>query len=237
MNADRQARLDKKLAGLARTRHIPKLETGDGKTISSQMGGVAWLAPSSKWPKCKSCKKPMQLLLQLRAEDAPPDGLAIPKGKVAQIFHCGRSRCDEGYTTTPDGHGKLVRFIDEKGTKPAADAPEHLAIARRIVGFDSAPELPGWQDLRESPGAKLNVKEMSAVEKSELRPYGRTKLGGWADWIQSAESPSCEKCDQKMRFALQLQGGEIVDFGDSGLAYVHQCTTHPDQFAMGWSST
>jgi hypothetical protein len=237
MNADRTARLEKKLAGLARTRHIPKLETGEAKKIASQIGGVAWLAPSTKWPKCKSCKKPMQLILQLRADDAPADSLVIPKGKVAQIFHCGRSRCDEGYTTTPDGHGKLVRFIDEKGAVRAPDAPDHLAIGKRIVGFDSAPEVPGRQDLRDNAAAKLNAKEMSAVGDSEQRPYGRTKIGGWADWIQSAESPSCEKCDQKMRFALQLQGGEIVDFGDSGLAYLHQCTTHTDQFAMGWSST
>lgn len=237
MNADRNARLENKLAGLARTRHVPKLETGASTTIASQIGGVAWLAPRSKWPRCKSCKRPMQLLLQLRGADAPGDGLRVPHGKVAQIFHCGRSSCDEGYTSTPDGHGKLVRFIDERGTKPAPDAPAHLALARRIVGFESAPELPGWHDLRENAAAKLNAKEMAAVEKSEQRPYGRTKIGGWADWIQSAESPRCEKCDAKMRFVLQLQGGEIVDFGDSGLAYVHQCETHPDELAMGWSST
>lgn len=237
MNADRNARLEKKLAGLARTRHIPRTETGASKTIASQIGGVAHLAPTAKWPKCKSCKKPMQLLLQLRHEDAPADGIIVPKGKVAQIFHCGRSRCDEGYTSKPDGDGKLVRLIDEKGTKAAADAPDHLTIAKRIVGFESATELPGWQDLRDNATTKLNAKEMSAVQKSEQRPYGRTKLGGWADWIQGSESPSCDKCDQKMRFVLQLQGGEIVDFGDSGLAYVHQCTTHPDQFAFGWSST
>ncbi len=237
MNADRTARLETKLAGLARTRHVPRTETGDSKTIASQIGGVAWLAPKSKWPKCKSCKKPMQLLLQLRADDAPSGGIVVPTGKVAQIFHCGRSSCDEGYTSTPDGDGKLVRLIDEKGATRASDAPAHLSLAKRIVGFDAAPELPGWQDLRENAAAKLNAKEMSAVQNSEQRPYGRTKLGGWADWIQSASSPSCEKCDQPMRFVLQLQGGEIVDFGDSGLAYVHQCATHADQFAMGWSST
>lgn len=237
MNEDRKARLDKKLAGLARDRHIPTLETGESKKLASQIGGVAWLAPKTKWPKCKGCNKPMQMLLQLRADDAPANGLVVPKGKVAQIFHCGRSSCDDGYTSTPDGHGKLVRLIDEKGAVRASDAPDHLSLAKRIVGFESAPELPGHQDLRDRTTQKLNSKEISAVEQSDQRPFGRTKLGGWADWIQGAESAMCETCSAKMEFALQLQGGEIVDFGDSGLAYLHQCPTHPEQFAMGWSST
>lgn len=80
------------------------------------------------------------------------------------------------------------------------------AIARRIVGFESTSELPGREVLREHVAAKLNAKELAAVDNSEQRPYGRTKIG-WADWIQSAEAPRCETCDAKMRFVLQLQGG------------------------------
>ena len=237
MNADRTARLDKKLAGLARTRHVPKTQAGESKQLASQIGGVAWLAPSAKWPRCKSCRQPMHLILQLTDADAPADALVVPKGKICQVFHCGRtSSCDEmGDSSAPDGHGKLVRLIDAKGVVRAADPPDHLTLGRRIVGFSSAPELPGFQDVRDHAPAKLNAKELAAVHESEQRPYGKTKLGGWADWIQSAESPTCKKCEATMRFVLQL-AGEVVEFGD-GLAYLHQCATHPDQFSMGWSMT
>ncbi|MBL9012771.1 MAG: DUF1963 domain-containing protein [Myxococcales bacterium] len=237
MNADRTARLEKKIAGLARTRYIPETEAGESKQLASQLGGVAWLPRSSKWPRCKSCKRPMHLILQLTAADAPADALVVPKGKVCQVFHCGRtSSCDEmGYASTPDGHGKLVRLIDAKSAVRAADPPDHLALGRRIVGFASAPEVPGHGDVIDHMAAKLNAKELAAIRDSEQRPYGKTKLGGWADWIQDVQSDSCTKCDAKMRFVLQL-ADEVVEFGD-GLAYVQQCPAHPEQFAMGWSMT
>ena len=41
-------------------------------------------------------------------------------------------------------------------------------------------------------------------------------------WIQSDETPHC--CQQPMQFILQIDGGFGLNFGDSGIAYLFQCT-------------
>ena len=238
MNEQRQARLDQKLAGLARTSYIPKLESGEGKGTVSKFAGTAWLETGKPWPTCKGCKRPMHLLVQLRADDAPPNTLTIPAKSLLQIFHCGSDRCDHGdITLAPGGTGVLLRIVAEKNGKPTADVPAGSALARRIVGFTSALELPGWEDAERASGPHLHAKDLRAMR--ERGPADDTKLGGWPDWIQSATHPTCRKCDAPMRFVLQLKSEQYigVGFGDSGLAYVHQCAEHPKELAFSWSST
>jgi uncharacterized protein YwqG len=237
VNADRQARLDRKLSGLARTRYVPKIETGEAKTTVSKFAGAAWLETGKPWPKCRSCKRPMHLLLQLRAGDAPEDTVQIPASSLLQIFHCGTSECDYGDVTHgPGGTGVLMRVVAEKAGKPTTKVPDGMALSRRIVGFAATSELPGADEARAS-GVRCHAKDLRAMR--QRGPLDGTKLGGWPMWIQSPDQPTCRKCDAPMRFVLQLQSEHYigVGWGDSGLAYVHQCTQHPKELAFSWSST
>lgn len=236
---ERLSRLNRKLAGLTRTAWVPVVEAGAGDPAGSKLGGVPWLEEGKAWPRCKGCKRPMHLLLQLRGEDVPDRALALPEGSLLQVFHCGRGYpCDEGYgIASPGGRGAWLRVVqrDARGGAPA-DAPEGLALEKRIVGWTPREELPGHGDTQVA-GLRLNAKELRWL--SDHGPHGRSKLGGHADWIQSPHAASCPKCGAAMAFALQLASGEhiAVDFGDSGLGYVLQCQKHPDRLVFAWSST
>ena len=81
----------------------------------------------------------------------------------------------------------------------------------------------------------------------------RTKLGGNPDWIQSADVPRCQDCDELMSFVAQIDSVEhqwesnphSVDalsdkqkwmFGDVGMIYVFfcfECCTTSSVFQCG----
>ena len=237
MNEARKMRLEKKLAGLSRTAHEPRVESGEPKGLCSKFAGAAWLKEGEKWPRCKGCKRPMHLLLQLLARDAPPGTVSLAEGAVLQIFHCGSTgRCDTGGSTSaPGGTGVLMRVLEEKKLRPPGDVPDGGGLSKRIVGFESRAEVPGADDAEGA--ARFNAKELRMMR--DRGPSGGTKLGGWADWIQRKHEAECRKCGNPMRFVLQLQSERhiAVGFGDSGLAYMHQCEAHPKELAFSWSST
>lgn len=101
----------------------------------------AWLRPTEKWPSCRSCNQPMQLLVQLRAEDAPEGGITIPGRSILQVFHC-TGCCDHGEVTrAPGGTGVRMRIVSTVGGKQTA--PTGSVLGHRIVDVISAEDLPG----------------------------------------------------------------------------------------------
>lgn len=222
MNPDRKARLDRKLAALTRMRHVPVLEDGDGDGLVSQLGGVAWLRPDEAWPCCEDCEEPMHLLLQLRAADAPAGAVVVPEGQLLQVFHCGAE-----HEFSPPW--ALARLIDEAGAVRAADPPEG-ASARRIVGFTSAPEIPGHGDRRKAETLRLNEREHAALERDARNPSEDVKLGGWPLYYVWREK--CGVCRAPRPVVAQLDGGGVVNLGDFGVAYLQQCPDHADQLTV-----
>jgi hypothetical protein len=84
----------------------------------------------------------MDLLVQLRAEDAPEGVIAIPGKAILQVFHCGTGRCDHGEVTrAPGGTGVRMRIVSTVGGKQTA-APTGSVLGHRIVDLISAEELP-----------------------------------------------------------------------------------------------
>ncbi len=228
--ATRRDRLAMKLS--PRDRFEPIVESGEGKGVVSKFGGGAWLAKGEKWPACKKCKRPMHLLLQLRAANVPRSVIRLASGELFQVFHCGSSACDRGdVTRSPGGKGVLLRIVAEKGGKQTA-APGGAGLSRRITGFTTTRELPSVRAI----GAALNAKERRLLEA----PFDGTKLGGYACWLQHPAHPNCRKCRlPTMTVVVQLRSEQhiTVGFGDSGLAYVQQCVRHPAELAFSWSST
>lgn len=232
----RRARLATTLEAARRTCFEPILETGDGKPTDPKMGGT----PLGDVPVCKGCKRPMVLLLQLDPASLPKGAPLSGKG-LLQVFHCGRHDCDYGDTThSPGGSGVVLRMATpkaaaDKAAKPkkgkAPPEPVAKGQASRIVGWKPGSDLPGNGD----EGAMvLDAKELRLMR--DQRSGGGDKLGGYPNWIQSPQPPNCPTCDERMRFVFQLTA-RLVDFGDSGLGYVHQCAKHPAKLAFSWSST
>ncbi len=247
----RRERLQTKLATARKPCYQPQLETGDGEPSDDKMGGT----PLGEVPVCKGCKRPMVLLLQLDPRRLPAGAPGKGKGPL-QVFHCGRHDCDYGDVThSPGGTGVLLRIAAEpklatsesatsksKAATSKAAAPKKKPAkakaevvskgrASRIVGWTEASDLPGRGDL---DALELDAKELRLSESERSRDGD--KLGGYACWIQHPATPNCPSCDAKMRFVFQLSA-RLVDFGDSGLGYVHQCEKHPAKLAFSWSST
>lgn len=229
----RRERLASRLAAARRPCFEPVLEAGDGSPGDSKMGGT----PLGDPPVCKGCKQVMVLLLQLDT-DALPEGAKVRGKGPLQVFHCGRS-CDYGDTKhSPGGVGVVLRMGLPKAPAKAEGKPKKgkagvvvRGKASRIVGFTPGFDLPGRGDAGD---LKLDAKEMRLMQ--EQRSQGGDKLGGYPSWIQSPQPAECPTCSAPMQFIFQLSA-RLVDFGDSGLGYLHQCEKHPAKLAFSWSST
>ncbi len=238
MRADdlRRERLAARLKEARRPCFEPILETGDGAPSDAKMGGT----PLGDPPTCKGCKQAMVLLLQLDPAGLP-DGAPIRGKGLLQIFHCGRHDCDYGDTTySPGGTGVVLRMGPPKESakakatdKPKKGKPKVVAKgqASRIIGWKPGFDLPGRGD---AGALKLDAKELRLLQ--EQRSREGDKLGGHPSWIQSPQPATCPACSASMRFIFQLSA-RLVDFGDAGLGYVHQCEKHPAKLAFSWSST
>ena len=231
----RSKRLEARLRSAKTPCFEPILETGDGAPEDAKMGGT----PLGDPPVCKGCKRTMVLLLQLDPA-ALPDGAPLTGKGPLQVFHCGKHDCDYGDTThSPGGTGVLLRMglpkpkVADKEKKPKKEKPKPVAKgqASRIVGWKKGFDLPGAADAEE---LKLDAKEARLMAAQRSRDGD--KLGGYPNWIQSPNCPSCPSCGEPMKFVVQLSA-RLVDFGDSGLGYVHQCAKHPAKLAFSWSST
>ncbi len=65
---------------------------------------------------------------------------------------------------------------------------------------------------------------------------GGDKLAGWPCWIQEPAYPYCPRCGELMQFVFQLttDGHVPFMFGDQGIAYLFQCSQHPEVVAFEW---
>ena len=76
-----------KIAAHRRTAYIPNVEKGDGPAGGSKFSGVPYLAAGESWPACGNCGRPMQLFVQLAADELPAEARErIGAGKLLQFF-------------------------------------------------------------------------------------------------------------------------------------------------------
>ncbi|AKT43313.1 hypothetical protein [Chondromyces crocatus] len=211
----------------------PLLEPGDGTPDDAKMGGT----PLGASPVCKGCQRTMVLLLQLDPATLPEGAPLVGEGPL-QVFHCGNHDCDHGdLTHAPGGTGVRLRLGLPKASSRATSATSKKAkpVARgqasRIIGWKPGVDLPSSGD---ADALRLDAKELRLTQAQRSR--GGDKLGGYPSWIQAPQPASCPTCDAPMRFVFQLSA-RLVDFGDAGLGYVHQCAKHPTKLAFSWSST
>jgi hypothetical protein len=243
----RRERLQTKLATARRPAFFPVLETGDGEPGDDKLGGT----PLGEVPICKGCRCPMVLLLQLDPRRLPAGAPGQGKGPL-QVFHCGRHDCDYGDVThSPGGTGVVMRVAVEpktakasaaKSTTEAAPKPAKKGKAKAVqaVGKGKASRIVGWTEASDLPGpGDLTALALDAKEQrlaADERSRDGDKLGGYPCWIQHPTAPDCPTCHAPMHFVFQLSA-RLVDFGDSGLGYLHQCGKHPAKLAFSWSST
>lgn len=236
----------------------PRTEDRDGDALASKFCGAAWLAPGEAWPACGCCGSAMPLFLQLDlAAAAAATGLPLGEG-LLQLFYCVADDCAaDGWE--PFGSGKLVRIVPagapgRAGTPPAVPASEPLQ-PRLVTGWEPAEDLPSAEEAEalglavdwHRGGKRVTVRwpeggvEVDASSDTLLEklanPLGGDKLGGWPNWVQGVEYPSCPRCGKSMELVFQVDSFDHVGwmFGDTGCGHVTRCPDHPDVVAFGWA--
>ncbi|SEG48823.1 Ankyrin repeat [Thermomonospora echinospora] len=210
----------KKLADQARTAWTPRLSTAAAPGDPSCFGGLPWLRQGEEWPCCARCQAPLTFVVQVDLGRTPKAAREIFGEGLLQLFHC--TTCMPSAVTDI----RQVRVIDPAGTAVPDAVPDKAEIfpARPIVGWGHAVKDYPYRDGDESV---LLPEERGAAFR--LNRQG-DKLGGWPNWVQDANYPTCPQgAPHRMtQLVLQICSGEGVPhtWGDNGLGFVVRCPKH-----------
>jgi uncharacterized protein YwqG len=231
--------LGQKLARLRRTTWIPKTKSGDCSPAGSKFSGLAFIPEGEQWPECGNCERPMQLFVQLNANDVPEEAGHLLSNGLLQLFYCTSSepQCDvECAAFFAFSKAHLARVIDDGPAGAYTESPVSDPFpARSIVGWTSVIDAPNWEES-ERMGIAFEDEEADKLADTNL-PADGEKLGGWPAWIQGVEYPNCPQCDQPMEFLFQIDSEKNIPFllGDAGIGHVTRCKSHPDVLTFGWA--
>ncbi|MDQ7826394.1 MAG: DUF1963 domain-containing protein [Candidatus Eremiobacteraeota bacterium] len=232
--------LMKKLEKVKRTAWLPVVRAGDGDLTASKFSGIPCLLPGESWPRCRNCKKPLQLFVQLDYAGLPAGFRKEVKADrgILQLFYCTNTGagCDYSETSWPSSKCTLVRIISpDKVEKPREAPPEGYFPAKIIVGWNEADDYPGWEELS-GKGITLDAPDEKEYESLDTPKQGE-KLGGWPFWVQGIEYPLCPKCGATMRYLFQVDSEKNIPFmfGDAGMGHITQCPVHTDVLSFRWA--
>lgn len=233
-----------KIKEYRRTAWKPQTEDRDGELTGSRFSGKPWLSENETWPKCGNCGKEMQLFVQLKLDQLPPElGNKYGHG-LLQMFYCTSSEplCENDTETwAPFSKGALLRIVDPSGGKaaekieiPIKAVPDYFP-AKIITGWTQKEDYPGTEELHVM-NAKLSDDDWEDLVETEY-PHQGDKLAGWPAWIQGLEYPNCPVCGETMRLVFQVDSEDHLPymFGDVGTGHITQCKTHLEQVAFGWA--
>jgi len=231
--------LGQKLAQLRRRAWLPKTREGDCSIAGSKFSGLAFIPAGNEWPRCGNCERPMQLFLQLNANDIPDEARDLLSDGILQLFYCTSSdpQCDvDCEAFFPFSAAHLARIVDDGTHEELSESPVDDAFpARSIIGWSSVIDVPNWEES-ERIGIVFLDDEADALADTSVPAVGE-KLGGWPAWIQGVEYPDCPKCKQPMDFLFQIDSERNIPFllGDMGIGHVTRCKVHPEVLTFGWA--
>ncbi|GAA3945739.1 hypothetical protein GCM10023085_29850 [Actinomadura viridis] len=210
----------RKLADQARHAWTPRLSTAAAPGDLSCFGGLPSLRDGEEWPCCNCCRAPLTFVVQVDLGRTPKAAREIFGDGLLQLFHC--MTCMPGTVTDT----RQVRIIDPAGTAVLEAAPYTAEIlpARPVIGWGRAVKDHPYRD---GDPSVLLPEERDAVFR--LNRQG-DKLGGWPNWIQDADYPSCPRGEPHLmtQLVLQICSGQGVahTWGDNGLGFVVRCPEH-----------
>lgn len=252
-------KLEPWLAKQRRPAWKPVVEDGDYPPTASKFCGTPWIGPDAPWPDCGSCKKPLQLFLQLDLADLPAElGQRYGTG-LLQLFYCIRDECQGygGWEPFADDLSR-VRVVQPVGASLKTSVPEQEQPfpAKRIMGWTRFMDLPDPEEhdelglkytydfvagtLRlECPELDFDLTNpMNDCPAEEIaQAQSGDKLAGWPAWIQGVEYPNCPRCGQRMIHVFQVDSEDNIPFmfGDVGCGHITQCPEHKEVVAFGWA--
>jgi uncharacterized protein YwqG len=224
-----------------------------------QFGGLPLLGPEETWPRCQSCRAPMQFLLQL-----PLDTLPMPvRGEgMLQLFYCSQDGVAGCETWEPFSGTQQIRISGNctvQAQRPKGLEPLPLRVVQGWTEFVDYPhtaeharlglqrEYVSKRKLFAAPTQKVTIScpELGIVHRDlDIGAPGQIadaqdgdKLGGWPYWAQGIDYPQCPQCMGTMEYVMQIDSEDNVPFmfGDGGCAHISQCPTHPQVLAFAWA--
>ena len=229
-----------KLRPLKRSAWVPVVQDGEGDLHACKFSGIPWLGEAEEWPVCPSCKKPMQLFVQLNLSRLPSRPEGCPKTGLVQLFYCTSSEplceCDcEAYS--PGSKSVVARLVQPvgNGRKMAGSPVEEAFPPKLITGWEEREDYPNGEEMQEH-GLNLSDAESEALEEMNV-PLSGEKLFGWPAWVQGVEYPACPECGIRMQLLFQVDSEVNIPymFGDCGCGHLTQCPKHPEHLAFGWA--
>ncbi len=168
------------------------------KVRESKLGGEFLWPANETWPICPEFRIPMQGILQLRLDDAPPQFPIRPKADLFQLFWTPR--------TTKAGPPHVSGFWRTEAEVyepfPNPGLPETADIGFVPVQCRLFPER-----VVEYPPVELMPKQMRERIESIPFPAARgTKAGGWPRVPGGA--PKCTTCVHPMDYLLTVDSCE-----------------------------
>jgi hypothetical protein len=133
---------------------LPICEARDGPSTASKFAGTPWLAEGESWPACGSCRRPLDLFLQLNLSELPQELDGRFGSGVLQFFYCrhtsssGDCRC-EGFEPFADCHHVRMVQPDSSAGRPEVPAGAGSFAPKTIVGWNRIDDYPRWDELEE----------------------------------------------------------------------------------------
>jgi hypothetical protein len=151
----------------------------------SKLGGQFLWPAAEPWPTCDEHRIPFVPVLQLRAEDAPPQWPYRPGTDLVQLVWC------------PRDHG-------EGWVKPRLVWRKRPSVVGPVV--DHPPTDAAFMDYVPVP-CRLFPERVTEYERLLSAAPG-TKVGGYPRWVQGDESPACPSCRWGMDHLLTAASDE-----------------------------
>jgi hypothetical protein len=183
---------------------------------ATKLGGRFLWPAGEPWPACEVFNVPLAPVLQLTADDAPPQVTFKPGTDLLQVLWSPR---DHGPAGGP--RPRLVWRKRADVTEPVAELPD---TTNAFLGYVPVPcrvfpervtELPDWHTVRVTPlRAKIEGWKpdggRNPVEfyETELSAAPGTKVGGYPRWRGTPNPPACATCKRGMDYLLTVDSDE-----------------------------
>ena len=210
--------------------------------VESHLGGPPFWPEDEPWPVCGQCDRPLTFVGQVRL-----DGEGAPRVGRAKLltfhycFHCLPCDADEASAYRLRLYDDIDAVRQSQRPRPDADDPDHTRWAPvpcRIT-FEPVRSVPRWYDAEpELAGLDLGADPwetyLAAARAVAPAPNVESRLGGYPDWVQGSDWPSCPECGRRMHLIWQLDSEPEarIMWGDTGRVYVFACPLSCSEHAL-----
>ena len=235
--------LVKPLAKVATKLNLRRVFEGEDIPLTgSHFGGQPYAEIGERWPVCPVCEVALTFICQM---DVGSGFHEKPKGiDLFTFFYCWE--CGPwGLSDEPEGTWVVRTYADpsDRFTKPIRPSgpepdPPYVCVpeTEKVSSFPDADEIDRYREVEE---VLAGFDEPSDAYEAAVEALGGvtdfcTLVGGYPSWIQGADIPVCNHCQNPMSLLTQIdtEGEPDIMWGDSGCVYLFYCPTHPREVQL-----